>query len=195
MVYGMPVDQELHRARDVKFVEQGSQDVVRRAPIQPRGLDLAELDLIKGDAKTATSLSQTAIKEHTADPARANFILARASLMTGNIDDAESAFRETVRLSTDPRMLAWSHIYLGRILDVEDKREDAMVEYKAALTVRDGQPDTKSAAETGLKQPFTLPHRSDSGNGTDGAPQGASAPPVGADSSGAPTSTSPAKPQ
>ena len=182
MVYGMPVDQELHRARDVKFVEQGSQDVVRRAPIQPRGLDLAELDLIKGDAKTATSLSQTAIKEHTADPARANFILARASLMTGNIDDAESAFRETVRLSTDPRMLAWSHIYLGRILDVEDKREDAMVEYKAALTVRDGQPDTKQAAEKGIKAPFALPKHAGSDDEGDDPPSKNPAPPTAASS-------------
>jgi hypothetical protein len=159
MVYGMPVDQELNRAKAVHFVEEGTQDVLRRAPVVPRGLDLAELDLMKGDTKTATNLSQTALKEHTADPGRANFILARASLMSGNIDDAESAFRETVRLSSDPRMLAWSHIYLGRILDVEEKREDAMLEYKAALTVRDGQPDTKSAAEKGLKTPFALPKR------------------------------------
>lgn len=159
MVYGMPVDEELHRARDVHFVEQGQQDVVRRAPAQPRGLDLAELDLIKGDAKTATTLSQTALKDHTGDPARANFILARANLVEGNIDDAEGAFRETVRLSSDPRMLAWSHIYLGRIFDVEDKRDDAVAEYKAALTVRDGQPDTKQAAEKGIKTPFALPKR------------------------------------
>jgi TolA-binding protein len=170
MVYGMPVEQELNRAKQVHFVEEGSEDVVRRAPVQPRGLDLAELDLIKGDAKAATNLSQTALKDHTADPARANFILARASLMTGDIDDAETAFKETVRLSTDSRMLAWSHIYLGRILDVEDKREDAMLEYKAALTVRDGQPDTKQAAEKGLKTPFALPKRAGSDDDQDDPP-------------------------
>ncbi len=157
MVYGMDVDSEIHRARNVQFAEEGSSDVIRRAPAQPRGLDLAELDLIKGNAKDASQLSQQALQQHTADAARANFILARASLMTGKIDDAEGAFRETIRLSSDPRMLAWSHIYLGRILDVEEKRDDAVVEYKAALTVRDAQPDTKGAAEKGLKQPFALP--------------------------------------
>lgn len=176
MVYGMPVDEELHRARNVHFAEQGSEDIVRRAPAAPRGLDLAELNLIKGDAKTATSLSQTALKEHTGDPARANFILARASLMTGSIDDAESAFRETVRLSSDPRMLAWSHIYLGRILDVEDKRDDAVVEYKAALTVRDGQPDTRRAAEKGIKAPFALPKRAGADDGGDDPPSKTTAP-------------------
>jgi hypothetical protein len=185
MVYGMPVDEELNRAKAVHFVEEGTEDVLRRAPAVPHGLDLAELDLVKGDAKTATTLSQTALKEHTSDPARANFILARASLMSGNIDDAEGAFRETVRLSNDPRMLAWSHIYLGRILDVEDKREDAMLEYKAALTVRDGQPDTKQAAEKGLKTPFALPKREVPDDDSDDAPPR---------QSGAPSSTPGATP-
>jgi tetratricopeptide (TPR) repeat protein len=191
MVYGMPVEEELSRAKAVHFVEEGTADVLRRAPAVPHGLDLAELDLMKGDAKTATNLSQTALKEHTAEPARANFILARASLMTGNIDGAESAFRETVRLSNDPRMLAWSHIYLGRILDVEDKREDAMLEYKAALTVRDGQPDTRQAAEKGLKTPFALPKREvpdddddDPPSKTGGAAQGTAASTPGAASQG-----------
>ena len=39
-------------------------------------------------------------------------------------------------------MLAWSHIYLGRIYDIQDQRDQAVNEYRAALTVRDGQADT-----------------------------------------------------
>ena len=74
------------------------------------------------------------------------------------MDDAEQHFGEAVKLSKDPRTLAWAHIYLGRIHDVEEDREEAVAEYKAALTVRDGQADTKQAAEKGLKQPFALPH-------------------------------------
>ena len=158
MVYGMDVYQEIGHVKGIQFVEEGSSDVIRRAPSKPHGLDLAELDLVKGDAQSAAGLSETALKQHTAEAGRANFILARASLMTGNIDQAETAFRETIRLSSDPRMLAWAHIYLGRILDVEDKRDDAVVEYKAALAMRDTQPDTRTAAEKGVQQPFALPH-------------------------------------
>jgi len=158
MVYGMDVYQEVGHLKGIHFVEEGSSDVIRRAPSRPHGLDLAELDLVKGDAQGAAGLSETALKEHTAEAGRANFVLARASLMTGNIDQAETAFRETLRLSSDPRMLAWAHIYLGRILDVEDKRDEAVVEYKAALTMRDTQPDTRTAAEKGVQQPFALPH-------------------------------------
>ena len=32
-----------------------------------------------------------------------------------------------------------------------------MSEYQAALTVRDSQPDTKAAAEQGIKQPLVAP--------------------------------------
>jgi len=178
MVYGMDVQQELGKLKNIHFVEEGSADIVRRAPVEPRGLDLAELDLVKGDAKMAGDLSETALKQHTADPARANFILARADLMSGKIDDAENAFRETIRLSSDPRMVAWAHIYLGRILDVEEKRDDAVAEYKSALTIRDSQPDTRSAAEKGVKQPFALPRHEAPDDTDDGDPPSKTQPPV-----------------
>jgi len=53
---------------------------------------------------------------------------------------------------------------------VEDKRDDAVTEYKAALTVRDGQPDTKQAAEKGIKTPFALPKRAGSDDDGDDPP-------------------------
>jgi hypothetical protein len=56
-------------------------------------------------------------------------------------------------------MLAWSHIYLGRIYDIQDERDQAVTEYRAALTVRDGQADTRLAAEKGLKQPYAVPQQ------------------------------------
>ena len=39
------------------------------------------------------------------------------------------------------------------------ERQKALAEYKAALAVRDSQPDTRAAAEKGLKEPFLLPKR------------------------------------
>ncbi|HTY83165.1 MAG TPA: hypothetical protein VMB19_03055 [Silvibacterium sp.] len=177
MVYGMDVPEELGRLKGIQFVEQGTTDIVRRTPMKPHGLDLAELDLEKRDPNAAATLSETALKEHTAEAGRANFILARADLMTGNIDGAEVAFRETIRLSSDPRMLAWSHIYLGRILDVQDKRDEALIEYKAALAMRDTQPDTRTAAENGVKQPFALPHHADADSDDDSGDGASKTPP------------------
>jgi hypothetical protein len=51
-------------------------------------------------------------------------------------------------------MLAWSHIYLGRIFDLEENREQALAHYRAALQAGDPTPDTKAAAEKGLAAPY-----------------------------------------
>jgi hypothetical protein len=42
---------------------------------------------------------------------------------------------------------------------VHPQRDKAIAEYKAALATRDSLPDTRDAAEKGLKQPFTAPKR------------------------------------
>ncbi len=168
MVYGMDVETEIGRAKHVQFAETGSSDVVSHAPRQLHGLDLAEMKLIKGDTAGAQQLAQQALAQKSGDPAYANYILGQTALLSGNMDEAQTRFGDAVRLSKDPRTLAWAHIYLGRIHDVEEDRDEAVAEYKAALTVRDGQADTKQAAEKGLKQPFALPHSA--GPGDDAAP-------------------------
>jgi hypothetical protein len=54
-------------------------------------------------------------------------------------------------------MVAWSHIYLARILDLQESREEAVKHYRAALAAGDDRPDTKAAAERGLRQPYEPP--------------------------------------
>ena len=169
MVYGMDVNAELTRAKHTAFNPQSSSDVVHRAPRELRGLDLAEMKLLKGDTEGAGALAQQSVDDKNGDPARANFILARVAIMHRDVSAAQHDFAETIRLSKDPRMLAWSHIYLGRIYDIQDQRDQALTEYQAALTVRDGQPDTRQAAEKGLKQPYAVPHQEHSEPAEEGA--------------------------
>ncbi|HTV05421.1 MAG TPA: hypothetical protein VME86_08630 [Acidobacteriaceae bacterium] len=181
IVYGMDVPEEVGRVKHIQFFDKSTPDVVQQPPPPPSSLDIAETDLEKGDANTATQLAESALKSHAPDPARANFILARADLMDGKMQAAIPAFQQSIQLGHDPRLLAWSHIYLGRINDVMQQRDQAIAEYKAALAVRDGQPDTKQAAEDGLKKPFTLPgepqQSSDDGSAnTDNSGTPASAP-------------------
>jgi hypothetical protein len=117
------------------------------------------MKLIKGDTDGAAVLAQQSVADKSGDPARANFILAQVAIMHRDVPAAQHDFEETIRLSKDPRTLAWSHIYLGRIHDIQDERDQAVNEYRAALTVRDGQADTRLAAEKGLKQPYAVPHQ------------------------------------
>jgi hypothetical protein len=51
----------------------------------------------------------------------------------------------------DPKILAWSHIYLGRIHDREGNHDLALSEYRAALAV-DGAPEAaRLAAQHGAE--------------------------------------------
>jgi hypothetical protein len=156
MVYGMDVSSQVGRAKKIAFLPEGSTDVVKRAPRQIGILDQAEIKLMKGDRDGARQLAQHALEQRTGDPAQANFILARTALMAGDGETAEKDFQQTIAQTSDPRLLAWSHIYLGRLYDLVDQRDQAITEYKAALTVRDSQPDTKQAAERGLKEPYVV---------------------------------------
>jgi hypothetical protein len=69
--------------------------------------------------------------------------------------------------------------------DLEHSRDEAVAQYQQALVTRDGQLDTKQAAESGLKQPYGPPpgarqqEEDDSGDDSqpakDTAPQGPAA--------------------
>jgi len=161
MVYGMDVDQQVHRARQTEFDKVGDEDVLQQSKPRPlTGLDLAEAKLANGDVAAASAMAQKVLAEQTdtiqstADAARAHFIMARVDLLTGHPDAAVDDFQKTLAMSKQQRLLAWSHIYLGRMLDLECKRDEALAEYKEALAVRDGQLDTRLAAERGVKAAY-----------------------------------------
>ena len=159
MVYGMDVDRERHKDQQIAFLPQGSHDVLRRATTQPTGLQLAEMKIFKGDLKGASDIANLVLSDPRGDHAQAHYVLARVNLMERQPGAAIGDFQEVLDTSKDPRTLAWSHIYLGRLYDImpEPDRPKAIAEYQAALTVRDAQPDTKAAAEQGIKQPFVAP--------------------------------------
>ena len=164
MVYSMDVDQQAHRARQIQFDQAADEDVLQQSkPRSLTGLDLAEARLASGDANAAGAMAQKALANQTdtiastADAARAHFILARVDLMTGHPEQAVDDFQKTLATSKDQRLLAWSHIYLGRMLDLECKRDEALAEYKAAYATRDGQLDTRLAAERGMKAAYVQP--------------------------------------
>jgi tetratricopeptide (TPR) repeat protein len=162
MVYGMEVDRERHRDEQIAFLPEGSGgDLIRRrAPRSLTGLDLAELKLMKGDVDGAGEMAEAALKTNPANP-EAHYLLGRIDLMQGDPEEALDHLSQTVKLSRDPRTVAWAHIYLGRMYDIAQtpERDKAIAEYRAALANRDSQPDTKAAAEKGITEPFASPKR------------------------------------
>jgi hypothetical protein len=163
LIYGMDVQREKRAAQQILFVHSVPPDPLRpeAQPHKIEGLELAEQDLLKGDKDDAADLAEKALADPAGDHATATYLLARIDLMEGDPDKASKGFQQTLALSKDPRTLAWSHIYLGRLYDTMDPpdREKAVAEYKAALVTRDSLPDTKQAAQSGLAKPFMLPQR------------------------------------
>ena len=178
MVYSMDVDQQVHRARQIDFDKEADGDVLTRSkPRKLEGLDLAEAKLAAGDVASASSMARQALNANqdstdaVANSARASFILARAAILTGHPDQAMDGFQKTLATSKDPRLLSWSHIYLGRMLDLDCKRDEAIAEYQEALKNRDGQQDTRLAAERGIKAAYAIRgHSCDQDSGDDSPP-------------------------
>ncbi len=163
MVYGMDVEQQVHRARQIDFDQTADSEVLgRNKPHKLTEMELAESKLSSGDLTGASALAQAELSkqaagaEPTQDSAHAYFILARAAAMTGHPELAIDDFQKTLATSKEQRLLAWSHIYLGRMLDLDCKRDEALSEYKLALTVRDGREDTRLAAERGVKNAYSV---------------------------------------
>ncbi len=156
MLHDMDVEGEKKRAREVHFAERARPEVVQAASKKKEAelLDLAEQRLSEKDADAAHRLAQLALEQRKEDPARAMFVLARAASMQGDVQGAQTYFERTLELAREPRILAWSHIYLARILDLKEQRESAVVHYRAALAAGDVSPDTRAAAERGIAQPY-----------------------------------------
>ena len=142
-------------AAGIQFASSAEPELVQASKPAMSTLDQAERALASGNPVEAEQLAKAALNTGE-DPSRAYFILARVATIRGNMQDARDNFVKAAQ-SKDPRIAAWSHIYLGRILDLQDDREDALVQYKAALDAGDASADTKAAAERGLKAPYEPP--------------------------------------
>lgn len=194
MVYSMDIDQQVHRARQIEFDKTADGDVLMRSkPRKLEGLDLAEAKLQAGDVAGASAMARQFLAERSdslqavADAARANFILARAAIVNGRPGEAITRFQATLSTSKEPRLLAWSHIYLGRMLDLDCKRDQALSEYKLALANRDGQQDTRLAAERGVKAAYSVKgHTCEDDDADDAAPPAAAPKPGSAQAQPAP---------
>src|SRR5579863_7291473 len=106
MVYGMDIEQQVHRARQTEFDKQADGDVLQRSkPRELTGLDLAEAKLAQGDVATANAMVRKVLADRSdsleavAQEAQANFILARIAIMTGHPDVAVDDFQKTIATS------------------------------------------------------------------------------------------------
>ena len=109
---------------------------------------------------------------------QAKYGLAIASVLSGQAGRAKELFEELVAppspaaaapvgsgAAANPEFLAWSHVYLGRIHDLEGDRELAVGHYQAALDVEGAPESARVAAQQGIDAPYKPPARPND-NGT-----------------------------
>lgn len=114
------------------------------------------------DAAAAAATFQGILAQHPNLP-RAVYGLAIASVLQRQADKAEALFEKLVNPAKDsskaanapaPEILAWSHVYLGRIRDLRGSRDEAVNEYRAALAVSGAPEAARVAAQQGLEAPY-----------------------------------------
>jgi hypothetical protein len=160
IVAQIDVRKEMSRTSQIQFAEKSEPELLHLArPKQTKLLVSAEERLSAGDSATAEKLARQALAEKTEDPGRALFILAELSL-NRNVNGARDYFEQALKATSEPKIVAWSHIYLGRILDLQDDdeggplRASAIAHYKAAAEASASLPEAKAAAEQGIEKPY-----------------------------------------
>ena len=137
-------------------------DSAPAAPLSDLDRDLlsAQNQIAAGNFDAARGMFEAILATHPHEP-RAEFELAMVALKQQDPDRAQLLLRRIVRHSAtgdgiqpDPPTLAWSHVYLGRIYDLQENRDDAMAEYSAALKVQGAPEQARKAAEAGQKAPY-----------------------------------------
>jgi hypothetical protein len=154
-ISGIDVHKEQKNAAQVKFASTADQELLHLSrPQEIKLLVVAQQRLSTGDAEGARKLAQQALDEKREDPGRALFILAQVATMNRDMEGARSYFEKALTAAHEPKVVAWSHVYLGRIYDLQEDRAAALDQYRAALSAGETLPEAKAAAQRGLEQPY-----------------------------------------
>jgi tetratricopeptide (TPR) repeat protein len=158
MVDGISLAKERQRLAKVQFspATQTGQLVSHPAPVaSPEQSTLDEGDNLIFDGKypEAKAAFENALAANPKNE-RALFGLAVVASNTRKPDTAEEYFKKTLEVGRSLRIVSWSHIYLGRLYDLEGRRKDALAQYRAAAVTAGAFPDAARAAQMGLEQPF-----------------------------------------
>jgi tetratricopeptide (TPR) repeat protein len=179
LVKGIDVDAEKERLKSVKFATaQPAKAEAQKSPAATAQSNL-EKELAVGDQQIAAQNGAAAqstfegiLEKHPGLP-RAKYGLAMACVLQGRASQAQRLFEEIVSdastpgaLPADPASLAWAHVYLGRIHDLQGDRDLALTEYDAALAVSGAPDGARVAAQRGQSAPYN-PSGGAKGSGSD----------------------------
>ena len=119
LVSNIDVGKERKRASQVTFATNSDPELLHLSrPVEGKLLLAAEKRLTAGDTENAQKLAQQALEEKNEDPGRALFILAEVATHNSDMQGARNYFERALEVAHEPKVVAWSHIFLGRIFDL-----------------------------------------------------------------------------
>jgi tetratricopeptide (TPR) repeat protein len=172
MVRSIDVNVEAKRLQSIKFApmtaaskpeETANEEVTRRKRLAPStvpndpdaiaALTEGERRIAEKNPRAAESSFQKVLAKYP-DQARAWYGIGLVALMDHDGVRAKEVFGRLTSgehaAKDDPLVLAWSHIYLGRIYDDEGQPDQAKTQYQEALAVTGSPAQARQAAEKGL---------------------------------------------
>jgi hypothetical protein len=187
LIKGIDVAEQQRRLRGVTFAdaspaggtvgEHGSAAVSTAATtLEPVDEALAEgqRQISARNGAAAATAFERVLASHPND-LRATYGLAVASALMGKPDRARELFAKVIAAGPnsssdagaqpDPSNLSWSHIYLGRMYDVEGRRDLAIEEYRAALAIAGAPESARAAAQRGVDAGYQTPSRDKKSDG------------------------------
>lgn len=189
LIKEIDVDAEKRRLGSVKFADapltaevapENNKPAVKPAPsADPADDDLAEgqRQITARNGAAAAAAFEKVLATRSDDP-RAIYGMGVASALQGKPEQAREYFTKVISAAQnpladknsrpDPSNLSWSHIYLGRMYDVEGKREQAVLEYRAALAVEGAPESARTAAQRGIVTGYQTPARDKQDKQSDG---------------------------
>jgi tetratricopeptide (TPR) repeat protein len=154
-LHDIDLTEQQKQAATVPFLKSSTPELVRKSQRKELLVDLAERALASGNFSGAQNYANQAIQNHE-DQGRALFVLARVAVASGKLSEAQNFFERAVTAASDAKIRGWSNVYLGRILDMQEHRQEAVAHYRAAWD-EGASPELKVAAEKGLQQAYQPP--------------------------------------
>jgi tetratricopeptide (TPR) repeat protein len=151
---------EERRLFPVHYATRPPAPVTKAAPAQSeeeRLLDQGDNQFFQGKYLEAKAAYHGVLEKDNPQSERAIYGLAVVYANLRKPDLAEEYFQKALSTAHDLRIVTWSHIYLGRLADLNGKRGAALVQYHAALLTAAAYPMALRAAQSGMETPFGAP--------------------------------------
>ncbi|HEV2426227.1 MAG TPA: tetratricopeptide repeat protein [Terriglobia bacterium] len=158
LILGISLKAEQQRLANVKFAPAGSLPAPAghaAPPLDPREGQLNQGDnlIYEGKYDQAKTVFEGVLASDARNE-RALFGMAVVASNTRKPDTAEEYLKRTLQVARSLRIVTWSHIYLGRLYDLEGLRKQALGQYQAAAVTATAFPDAFRAVQGGLARPF-----------------------------------------